>query len=127
MSPRLGIIVPYRDRADHLDEFLLRGHAFVDPVNAGISPRFLIVEQAAGLPFNRGALINVGFRVLAPKVSMSVCMTSIGCRLKPNLSLAGSADDDCRHGLSLPPKLSLRWRCAQAIALAGLASLGDAC
>jgi hypothetical protein len=68
MSPRLGIIVPYRDRTDHLDEFLsetTRSFA-TDPVNAGISPRFLIVEQAPGLPFNRGALLNVGFRLLAP-------------------------------------------------------------
>ena len=68
MSPRLGIIVPYRDRADHLDEFLSEMMRFfaADPINAGISPRFLIVEQAPGLPFNRGALLNVGFRLLAP-------------------------------------------------------------
>ena len=35
-----------------------------DSVNAGISPRFLIVEQSPGLSF--GALLNVGFQLLAP-------------------------------------------------------------
>ena len=40
-SPRLGIIVPYRDRTDHLDEFLSETTRFfaIDPVNAGIAPR----------------------------------------------------------------------------------------
>jgi hypothetical protein len=68
MLPSLGIIVPYRDRADHLDEFLFEATRFfaADPINAGISPRFLIVEQAPGLSFNRGALKNVGFRLLEP-------------------------------------------------------------
>jgi hypothetical protein len=37
MSPRLGIIVSYRDRADHLDEFLFEATRFfaTDPVNGG--------------------------------------------------------------------------------------------
>ena len=89
MSPRLGIIVPYRDRADHLDEFLFEATRFfaTDPVNAGISPRFLIIEQAPGLPFNRGALKNVGFRSLSPRLNISACMTSIGCRSM--LTIAG--------------------------------------
>jgi hypothetical protein len=65
--PRLGIIIPYRDRAEHLAEFLDCVPRFFleDAVNVGIKPRFLIVEQAPGLPFNRGGVLNVGFQQLA--------------------------------------------------------------
>jgi len=42
------IIIPYRNRAEHLQEWV-----GVDNV--------LIVEQAKGKPFNRGKLLNIGF------------------------------------------------------------------
>ena len=61
---RLTIIVPYRDRAEHLqvlleafEGYFLRADVRVhDPL-----PRICIVEQAGSGPFNRGKLCNVGF------------------------------------------------------------------
>lgn len=50
---RLGIIIPYRDRAEHLKEAALVlkqfGHIYV-------------VEQMDKKPFNRGKLINAGYK-----------------------------------------------------------------
>ncbi len=56
---QLAIIVPFRDRHEHAKEFIpymstyltMQGHDF----------HILIVEQEAGLPFNRGKLCNIGY------------------------------------------------------------------
>jgi N-terminal region of glycosyl transferase group 7/N-terminal domain of galactosyltransferase len=107
MSSRLGIIVPYRDRTDHLDEFLSETARFfaTDPVNAGISPRFLIVEQAPGLPFNRGALLNVGFRLLAPEVEY-ICLHDVDrVPIEADYRWPERPMMIIRHGLPLPPHL----------------------
>lgn len=51
----ISVVVPYRDRADHLERFV--------PAIIGAIPgvELLIVEQGNDKPFNRGALCNVGF------------------------------------------------------------------
>jgi N-terminal domain of galactosyltransferase/N-terminal region of glycosyl transferase group 7 len=54
---RLTIIVPYRKRRRHLHEFA----ATIPSVLRGYSPTILIVEQMDDRPFNRGALLNIGF------------------------------------------------------------------
>lgn len=58
MSEKLAIIVPYRDREDHLKKFIpsIESCDFLD----GIDYEILIVEQEEGKPFNRGKLLNVG-------------------------------------------------------------------
>ena len=58
MSEKLSIIVPYRDREEHLKRFLpaMKKCDFL----AGIDYEILIVEQEEGKPFNRGKLLNVG-------------------------------------------------------------------
>ncbi len=67
MSPnivkRLNIVVPYRDREAHLREFVphLRAYFARDKVDRDIPYRVLLIEQEYGLPFNRGALKNIGF------------------------------------------------------------------
>ena len=60
---RLAIIVPYRERRQHLDQFVphMRAYFARDKLDKDIDYRVLIVEQEAGLPFNRGALKNAGF------------------------------------------------------------------
>jgi len=50
------ILVPYRDRAEHLKQFI---PAITDVVK---DARIFIVEQADKGPFNRGALFNAGFK-----------------------------------------------------------------
>lgn len=56
---KLCIVVPYRDRASHLEQFAPKLTEFLkkEKTQADI----LIVEQAIGKPFNRAKLLNVGF------------------------------------------------------------------
>ena len=58
MSEKLAIIVPYRDREEHLKKFLpaMEECDFLDEIDYEI----LIVEQEEGKPFNRGKLLNIG-------------------------------------------------------------------
>jgi hypothetical protein len=65
MAERLTIVVPYRDRAAHLEQFVphLRAYFARDKADCHIPYRVLVVEQEPGLPFNRGALKNIGFRL----------------------------------------------------------------
>jgi hypothetical protein len=61
---RLTIVVPYRGREQHLNTFVphVRAYFARDIIAAKIPYRVLIVEQDGdGLPFNRGAIKNVGF------------------------------------------------------------------
>ena len=55
---RVAIIVPYRDREEHLRTFLLHMHSFLprQQLDYGI----FIVEQHGNEPFNRAMLMNVG-------------------------------------------------------------------
>ena len=53
----LVIVVPYRDRLDHLRVFVSHMESFLRDRPF----RLLIIEQADEKPFNRGKLCNVGF------------------------------------------------------------------
>lgn len=55
---RVAIIVPYRDREEHLRTFLNHMHSFLprQQIDYGI----FIVEQDGGEAFNRAMLLNVG-------------------------------------------------------------------
>lgn len=64
----LYIIVPYRAgpdqpwRAKQLARFMDHMHAFLK----GVHGQIVVVEQMGNGPFNRGALLNVGFKVCRP-------------------------------------------------------------
>ena len=60
---RLNIVVPYRDRAQHLRQFVtaLRAYFSRDKIDRFIPYQVLIIEQESGLPFNRGMLNNIGY------------------------------------------------------------------
>lgn len=60
---RLNIVVPYRAREPHLRAFVpaLRAYFDRDKLDREIPYRVLIIEQNSELPFNRGALKNIGF------------------------------------------------------------------
>ena len=49
-----GLIVPYRDRASHLRQFVPRYQSIGN---------IYIIEQEAGKPFNRAKLLNVGYQL----------------------------------------------------------------
>jgi len=74
MDKRLAIVVPYRDRKAHLGHFLPHMATFI--VQRSIPCRIVIVEQTDGKPFNRGALLNVGFD-LTRKDSDYVCFHDV--------------------------------------------------
>lgn len=55
----LKIVVPYRQREEHLRHLLPHIRDYMD--DSEISYHIVIAEQEDGLPFNRGAMKNVGF------------------------------------------------------------------
>jgi hypothetical protein len=75
---RLNIVIPYRNRADHLNKFvpLVRAYFARDKLDREIPYRVLVIEQEHGLPFNRGALKNVGF-VLGRNESAYTCFHDV--------------------------------------------------
>ena len=57
---KLGIIVPYRARAGHLRKFRESITEYFSTLN--IDYELIVVEQLGHTPFNRGKLLNVGFK-----------------------------------------------------------------
>ena len=57
MKDKLAIIVPYRDRQEHLDVFVPHMHEFLK--DKGIDYTIFIAEQTDNRPFNYGKLCNV--------------------------------------------------------------------
>lgn len=60
MKNKLGIIIPYRNRPDHLTQFLEKTHNLL--LGKDIDYEIIVVEQVDNKPFNRGKLLNIGFR-----------------------------------------------------------------
>ena len=58
---QVHFVIPYRDRAAHLEQFYqhIREHS-----EGKYTPHFWVVEQASGMPFNRGALLNIGVQAV---------------------------------------------------------------
>lgn len=73
---RLNIVVPYRDREAHRRQFVPAIAAWFARLDPPIHYRVTIVEQEAGLPFNRGALKNIGF-LLGEAASDYTCLHDI--------------------------------------------------
>jgi predicted glycosyltransferase involved in capsule biosynthesis len=58
-NKKLTIIIPYRDRAEHLEEFLKNGFNNINHDNYDV----LIIEQFNENPFNKGLLLNAAFLI----------------------------------------------------------------
>lgn len=58
-NKKLGVIVPYRNRKEHLHHFKVRMSHYLK--NNEISHEIFIVNQDDGKLFNRGMLLNIGF------------------------------------------------------------------
>jgi hypothetical protein len=74
MAVRLAIIVPYRDRAEHLRQFVPHMRDYL--TDAKLDYTIHIIEQTAGKPFNRGAVNNIGFK-LAEASADYVCFHDV--------------------------------------------------
>jgi hypothetical protein len=59
---KLAIVVPYRDRREHLDIFLPHMVAFLS--NKNIDYKLFVVEQSDDKPFNYGKICNCAFTLL---------------------------------------------------------------
>lgn len=60
---RLTVVIPYRDREQHLAQLMPVLRAALD--EQGVRRRIVVVEQEAGAPFNRGRLLNIGMQLTA--------------------------------------------------------------
>ena len=60
MTKKLGVIVPYRDRPHHLKEFLLVIEEYLNKKD--IDYEIIVVNQDGAKQFNRGMLLNIGFK-----------------------------------------------------------------
>ena len=60
---KLGIIAPYRKRPGHLRRFKEHISEYLKDYDYEL----IVVEQADDLPFNRGKLLNIGFKVAQTK------------------------------------------------------------
>lgn len=56
----ISIIIPYRDRENHLKRFLTYTQRFLE--RSKLTAEIIVVEQSGKEPFNRGKLLNVGFK-----------------------------------------------------------------
>ena len=60
---KLAIIVPYRDRIEHLDEFIPYMENYLsDDLDGEAEYRIFIINQDDNKPFNRAKLLNIGFK-----------------------------------------------------------------
>jgi hypothetical protein len=64
-AKRMAVIVPYRDRAEHLVKFVPHMRQFLRANSsiAGAEHSIHVVEQLDTLRFNRGKLLNCGFAI----------------------------------------------------------------
>lgn len=66
VNRRLAIVVPYRDRAEHLQALIAHLDAYFsrDKIDQNIDHQIYIIEQGNSQLFNRGKLRNIGFSLL---------------------------------------------------------------
>jgi hypothetical protein len=69
---KLGIVVPYRDREEHLEAFIPHMESFLGDLDYEI----VIAEQPEGLSFNRGMMKNLGFLYIEDRCDQ-VCFHDI--------------------------------------------------
>lgn len=64
----IGIVVPYRNREEHLRRFIPHMISYFrrELINHNVRPLILVSEQADNRKFNRGFVKNVGFLALEP-------------------------------------------------------------
>jgi len=77
-SKRLAIVVPYRDRPEHLARFVphIASYFERDKLDRQITVTINIIEQWGNAPFSRGRLANCGF-LLTQEASDYVCIHDV--------------------------------------------------
>ena len=72
---KLGVIIPYRDRREHLKTFIRSFKGFMS--NKGINHHIIVVNQDNGKLFNRGMLLNIGFKYAVSFLFLTSSVTAI--------------------------------------------------
>jgi hypothetical protein len=72
---RLAVIIPYRDREQHLIKMLPHTVSFFRR-NTNIEPLFCLAEQVDDCPFNRGAIVNQAYAAISGMVDY-VCFHDV--------------------------------------------------
>lgn len=65
---KLGIVIPFRERFDELLEFVPHIHSFLK--NQDVLHEIFVINQVDQYRFNRGSLINAGFKEIMSSYSM---------------------------------------------------------
>ena len=95
----VALIIPFRDREEHLKVFLHYIHPFLQ--RQLIKYRIFVIEQAGEKVFNRGKLFNVGF-VEAMK------RKKFGCIVMHDVDLIPENDQNLYYCPSVPRHLSVK-------------------
>jgi hypothetical protein len=61
MKHKLGVIIPYRDREEHLERFIEHFTKFIS--DQKINYQIFVIEQYDLKLFNRGRLLNIGYKI----------------------------------------------------------------
>jgi hypothetical protein len=102
-AKRLAIVVPYRDRANHLKQFIPHIAAYFerDKLDKQIPVSIHIVEQFGTAPFNRGKLKNCGYLLVRDNVDY-VCFHDVDyLPIWADYSWANQPARLCWYGLTL--------------------------
>lgn len=97
------IIVPYRNRQDHLDVFLQRMSQYLPRNFPNDKFSLYIIEQADNGPFSRGFLLNVGLSLLRKNIPQTHCVIFHDVDLIPKND--GVPYNDCTFPIRLGNEL----------------------
>ena len=61
MKHKLGVIIPYREREEHLERFIEHFTQFMSDKNNNY--QIFVIEQYDLKLFNRGRLLNIGYKI----------------------------------------------------------------
>jgi hypothetical protein len=97
----LSVIVPYRDREDHLRQFVPYVCRFLSQNLLEVNVRIDIVEQGGAAPFNRGKLLNCGVAIAREAVDYVVLHDVDYLPVEADYSYTKNPSRLIWHGLTL--------------------------
>ena len=75
MKHKLGVIIPYREREEHLERFIEHFIKFIS--DKKINYQIFVIEQYDLKPFNRGRLLNIGYKIATQSGCDYVCFHDV--------------------------------------------------
>ena len=75
MKHKLGVIIPYREREEHLERFIEHFTNFMS--DKKINYQIFVTEQYDLKPFNRGRLLNIGYKIAIQNGCDYICFHDV--------------------------------------------------